>query len=106
MSVPAAFLYRVDSTRQYRLRVSFTENGTGPFAFRVVTPKERRFTARLGATVSGTLDVPGRVDIYTVTAAASGRIEMTKGGAVRRHLGRLRTRQRGAEGIYADRFAL
>ncbi|MCO1574238.1 VWD domain-containing protein [Crossiella sp. SN42] len=69
-TITSVYQYRVLKGGKYTLTVTGDDGATGNFAFRLNTAKERRIPAGLGDTVRGTLDVPGRVDLYGFQATA------------------------------------
>jgi hypothetical protein len=67
------------SAQASRIVVSRPDNGTGEYSFRVVAIKQRRFDVKIGADgVPGTgrLDVPGRMDVYTLDAGGVSSIRL------------------------------
>ena len=75
-TVTSNYQYRVVKGGSYTLKVSRTDGDTGQYAFRFVTAKERRMPLTIGRRVTGDLAVPGRVDLYTFTAPAAGKIRL------------------------------
>jgi hypothetical protein len=69
--------WRVRPGGSYQLEVSYPDNATGRYSFRLVTAKERRIAARLGDQVTGRLEVPGRVDLYQLTVDAETKITLS-----------------------------
>ncbi|MFI9815591.1 VWD domain-containing protein [Saccharothrix variisporea] len=64
-TLPGSNGFRVPRPGHHRLEVDGADGFTGDFSFRLVTLKFRKLTAKLDDRVTGTLDVPGRVDLYT-----------------------------------------
>lgn len=67
-TVTSNYQYRVRNGGIYTLTVSRVNNDTGRYGFRLVTAKERRIDAAIGDKIIGRLDVPGRIDLYVLTA--------------------------------------
>ena len=85
--LPGPYQYAVSKPGTYRLEVTIKDGVTGPYSFRVVTRKPRRFEVRVGELIgeggvadTGRLDVPGRVDVFVLDRPASARIELSGGG--------------------------
>ncbi|MGX7671162.1 VWD domain-containing protein [Plantactinospora sp. DSM 117369] len=76
-TVTSAYQYRLMPGATYTLKVDRTGGDTGDYGFRLVTAKERRVASGLGPT-TGTLDVPGRVDLHAFEAAQSGRLRLSE----------------------------
>jgi hypothetical protein len=76
-TVTSVYQYRLMPGATYTLKVDRTGGDTGDYGFRLVTAKERRVASDLGPT-SGTLDVPGRVDLHAFEAAQSGRLRLSE----------------------------
>ncbi|MGO1053280.1 VWD domain-containing protein [Crossiella sp. CA198] len=67
-TITSVYQYRIVKGGKYTLTVTGDDGATGAFAFRLNTAKERRIPVRLGETVRGRLDLPGRVDLYAFQA--------------------------------------
>jgi hypothetical protein len=70
------FIYRLQPNADYRLEVS---GAAGPYGFRVATTKERRRDAGIGDRVTGSLDAPGRTDLYVLRPAAPAKVYLAEG---------------------------
>jgi VWD domain-containing protein/NleD-like pathogen effector protein (putative zinc metallopeptidase) len=79
--------YRVQPGGHYQVTVSRKGGVAGPYGFRVVTAKERRFDVRQGDLIggdggvpaTGRLAVPGQVDQYVFTASQAGQLYLDAG---------------------------
>ncbi|WP_405061450.1 VWD domain-containing protein [Kribbella sp. NBC_01505] len=72
--LPGPHQFGVAKTGTVKVSVALQANGqpaTGKFQFRVVTLKVRKLTVPAGGAVTGRIDVPGRVDIYTFKPTGS-----------------------------------
>jgi hypothetical protein len=56
--------------------VSRSDDSTGSYGFKLFTAKERRLSTALNQQVTGNLDVPGRVDLYTFTLAQDQKVTL------------------------------
>ncbi|MEU8001499.1 VWD domain-containing protein [Catellatospora sp. NPDC049111] len=74
-TVTSVYQYKVKPGTSNTLSIQRTAGDTGDFSFRVVTAKERRITTA-GETVTGRLDVPGRVDLYPFEATTAGPLRL------------------------------
>lgn len=74
--LPGGHKFGVPAPTGYRLVVS---GNPGPYGFRLVTLKQRRFEVGLGETITGRLDVPGRIDMYVVDRAGVPSITFADG---------------------------
>jgi len=71
--LPGPFQFAVQKAGKATLTISFGHNGgvtTGRFHFKVVVLKPKHFTIHDGDKVSGNLQAPGQVDIYTMKTSA------------------------------------
>lgn len=75
-TLPGSNGFRIPRPGHYRLEVDGADGFTGDFGFRLVTLKFRKLTAKLGDRVSGTLDVPGRVDLYAFDPQGAEDVEL------------------------------
>lgn len=75
----SVYQYPIIPGGSYQLQVRRTDGDVGPYSFRVVTQKETRLPLSLDATTSGSIDVPGRVNIYTFKAPANGKLYLKHG---------------------------
>ncbi|MGH3734213.1 MAG: hypothetical protein ACRDT6_01085, partial [Micromonosporaceae bacterium] len=71
--------WRVAKGGAYTLKVSRADNDTGRYGFRLVTAKERRIDAAIGDTITGKLDVPGRVDLYVLKPTKKTQVYLADG---------------------------
>ncbi|WP_436491821.1 M91 family zinc metallopeptidase [Actinokineospora sp. HUAS TT18] len=71
--LPGDHQYGVLPGGEYQLEVT----GSGDYGFRLVTLKPRNLTAKVGGEVSGTLDVPGRVELVKIDPAGAERLMVT-----------------------------
>ncbi|WP_203860262.1 VWD domain-containing protein [Plantactinospora mayteni] len=76
-TVTSTYQYSLLPGAAYTLSVDRTGGDTGDYGFRLVTAKERRIDSTLGTT-TGSLDVPGRVDLHAFEAAQSGRLRLSE----------------------------
>lgn len=75
-TVTTIYQYRVQPGGSYSLRVSRSDDSTGSYGFKLFTAKERRLSTALNQQVTGNLDVPGRVDLYTFTLAQDQKVTL------------------------------
>ncbi|MFC3452688.1 VWD domain-containing protein [Amycolatopsis speibonae] len=68
--------FRLPTPANCRLTVTGTG---GSYGFRLVTLKHRALPAKIGDRITGSLDVPGRVDTYRIDAVGEGKIVPTDG---------------------------
>lgn len=74
--LPGPYRFGVGGPGRHTLVVS---SKGGPYSFRLVTYRDRQLTASVGDTVRGRLDVPGRVDVYTIDTGGRDRITLAGG---------------------------
>jgi hypothetical protein len=75
-TLPGSNGFRIPQPGHYRLEVDGADGFTGNFGFRLVTLKFRKLSAKIGDQVSGTADVPGRVDVYSFDPAGAEDVEL------------------------------